>query len=464
MLPDGANGAIIVWEDPSGTPSASTSDRDLFGERLDNAGTKLWAPASTIGKSLIAVTGIQQTPQIAADGAGGFVAVWADQRTGTNGGGDIYAQRFNNTGTKLWPADVQIVSAAGFQSNPSVVKSSNKFVFAWSDPRAATSDRNIYVQQTDMDGVLQWTPTGGAALDGIPVVTSTGQQPASSTFSGFVLVSDSTGGAFVVWDDARSPGSTSSPHMYAQKISNTGAILWAENGTVVSNATNGQKTPVAIQNGGGGIIVAWTDSRNGNVYNELYASQVYGGGALPVEFITIGAAQTMNAIQVSWEASCDNATSHFIIEKSADGLSFTNIGVVKAAIVAARCVTNYSFTDNRPSGGINYYRIKGFNKDGNFRLSGLARVNANANGQLVQLYPNPVHNVLTLQLTNLEKGAYTIRVNDMSGKLLQVSRFNVALTFQTSTVNVAPLAPGKYMVSLVNEKGVVIKTNSIIKQ
>jgi hypothetical protein len=464
IVPDGANGAIIVWEDPTGTPSAGTSDRDIFGQRLDNAGNKLWSPSSAIGHSLVAVAGIQQTPQIAPDGMGGIVAVWADQRTGTNGGGDIYTQRFDATGAKVWTNDVQVVNAAGIQTNPLIVNSGNGFVIAWSDPRVAIGDRNIYAQKVDMNGALQWTPTGGAALDGIPVVTVAGHQPASSTTSGYLLLSDGTGGAFVVWDDARAPGTTTSPDMYAQKLSTTGAILWAENGTVVSNATNGQRTPAAVQDFAGGIIVAWSDSRTG-AYSEIYASRVFAGGALPVEFIKVKASKNNNAVLVEWEASCDNMTDRFVIEKSKDGLKFNAIGVVKANNITSICIAKFSYDDKDVENGANYYRIKGIDKDGKFAYSSITMVSVNANRTVVMsLYPNPVKDVATIVLSNFEKSNYQVRVTDVTGKIIQASSIILHAPAQQQTINLGGLSKGTFFLNIIDEKGATLATKQFIKQ
>jgi hypothetical protein len=464
IAPDGANGAIIVWEDPSGTPSASTSDRDIFGQRLDNTGAKLWSPASAIGHSLVAVAGLQQTPQIAPDGSGGIVVVWADQRTGTTGGGDIYTQRFDASGARVWASDVQVVIAAGIQTNPLVVRSATGFVIAWSDPRVAVADRNIYAQKVDMNGALQWTPSGGAATDGIPVVTATGHQPASSTTSGYTLLSDSTGGAFVVWDDARAPATNTSPDMYAQKLSTTGAILWAADGALVSNATNGQRSPAAVQDLAGGIIVAWSDSRSG-AYSEIYASRVFAGGALPVEFIKVKATKHNDVIAVAWEASCDNMTDRFVIEKSEDGRKFNAIGVVKANNITSACLAKFSYDDRNVANGPNYYRIKGIDKDGKFAYSSITMVSINANRIVsMSFFPNPVKDAANIQLSGFEKGNYQLRVTDVSGKIILASTVKVVLPLHQQTINLNNLSKGTFFMNVTDEKGATLVTKQFIKQ
>ncbi|TAK53579.1 MAG: hypothetical protein EPO24_14210, partial [Bacteroidetes bacterium] len=46
--------------------------------------------------------------------------------------------------------------------------------------------------------------------------------------------------------------------------------------TVVSNASGTQKTPVMIDDGAGGAIIAWSDNRNGNY--DIYAQRLNAEG------------------------------------------------------------------------------------------------------------------------------------------------------------------------------------------
>jgi hypothetical protein len=70
-------------------------------------------------------------------------------------------------------------------------------------------------------------------------------------------VSDSAGGAIVVWEDARS----SPEGIYAQRVDASGVPLWTENGVLVCDSTGQTVNYVAADDGEHGVIVAWAPYR-----------------------------------------------------------------------------------------------------------------------------------------------------------------------------------------------------------
>lgn len=466
LLPDGNGGVFLVWEDPTGTPTL-TSDRDVFGQRLNNAGEKQWTPSSTIGLPLISVVGIQQTPAICPDGSGGFVAVFADQRSGSTGPGDIYAQRFDASGIKVWTNDVQVVNFAGIQSNPSIVKSGADFVCVWSDPRVGTTDRGIYAQKLDIAGALKWKPVSDIALDGIPICSVVGHQPSSSTSSGFVTVEDGLGGAFIVWDDARSPGSTSNSAIYAQHIKTDASLGYPVNGALIEFVSGTvaipsptQKTPVVIADGTGEIITAWTDSRVSS-NGQIYAAKVKANGTLPVTYKSISANLNGNQnVLVKWEIASEINTENYVIERAADDGVFVAIGTVKAAKLS-----NYQFLDIYPITGNSYYRIKAVDFDGVISLSSNAVVKiATLNQITVTVYPNPVTEVLNIFVGNIDSknASYLVNIFDVNGQL-KLSKSVSATANNAITIAVDGLATGVYTIQLADANNAVISVKKVIK-
>jgi len=89
------------------------------------------------------------------------------------------------------------------------------------------------------------------------------------------LVSLGTGGAVVVWADARS----GEYDIYAQRLSPDGAPLWAGYGVLVCGAEYDQQFPAAVADGAGGVIVVWQDGRKGDDGMEIYAQRLGPDGA-----------------------------------------------------------------------------------------------------------------------------------------------------------------------------------------
>ncbi len=76
------------------------------------------------------------------------------------------------------------------------------------------------------------------------------------------IVSDGAGGTIIIWQDNR----FGFWDIYSQKLNTTGEAQWATNGIPVCTATGNQQYPQAISDGNGGVIVVWSDYRNGKTW------------------------------------------------------------------------------------------------------------------------------------------------------------------------------------------------------
>jgi hypothetical protein len=191
---DGAGGAIVTWTD------RRSGNYDIYAQRVNASGAVQW---TADGVALGTAAGNQGYYAITSDGAGGAIATWEDNLSGSP---DIYAQRVNASGTVQWTADgVALCMAPEFQWNPEILSDgAGGAIVAWQDRRSGIWD--IYTQWVNAWGAVQWT------ADGVALCTAAGDQ----TFP--TITSDGAGGAFVAWYDGRSGNSD----IYAQRIDATG--------------------------------------------------------------------------------------------------------------------------------------------------------------------------------------------------------------------------------------------------
>lgn len=215
-----------------------------------------------VGTPVVTAFGDQHRPLALSDGDGGAFLVFADLRSG---GYDVYAQRVNRAGNRVWGADgVPVCTATGLQDMPKLVSDgAGGIVVTWEDHRGSAYD--VYAQRIDGDGYRLWTN------DGVLVSGANGDQVDPS------LVSDGAGGAFIAWTDFRS-GATSD--VYAQHVSDAGVPMLAPNGIVVAAAALDQDTPVLATDGANGAFLVWNDFRNG-ANSDLYMAHLTAGGSLP---------------------------------------------------------------------------------------------------------------------------------------------------------------------------------------
>lgn len=284
---DGAGGVITVWRDARG------ATLDIYVQRVDAAGNPLWTPN---GVAICTAPGTQTKPIIVADGQGGAIVAWQDDRDVGVTGTDIYAQRVNSTGTPLWAADGVALCVAvdsqilpnfpseGRGSSAIVSDTAGGAIVVWQDDRAlAMTSTDIYAQRVSALGVPLWAVNGVALCAVAPMQFD----PA--------IIQDGLGGAIATWVDNRSGTVTD---IFAQRVSAGGAVAWLANGLPVAFFIAGEQSePVIAADGVGGAIIAWEDNRV--AATEIYATRLNPAGTItwgPNPICTAGDLQLNPAI------------------------------------------------------------------------------------------------------------------------------------------------------------------------
>jgi hypothetical protein len=213
-----------------------------------------WTHEASTNLAISTAANFQTRPTIAADGQGGTLIAWFDNRSGND---DIYVQRISGKGQPLWTVNgVAICTATGSQSYPYVVPDgTGGAIVAWTDSRGANVD--IYAQRVSASGIPQWT------ANGVAVCTATGDQ------GELALASDGAGGAIAAWLDLRS---ATTGDIYVQHLDGTGARLWTANGVALTASAAQKDVPALIPDGAGGAFVCWEDGGGVN------AQRVNGSG------------------------------------------------------------------------------------------------------------------------------------------------------------------------------------------
>jgi hypothetical protein len=174
---------------------------------------------------------------------------------------------------------------------------------------------------------------------------------------------------------------------------------------------------------------------------------------LPVTLVDFTAQKQNDHVLLNWSTTSQVNFNHFEIEKSADGTSWSKIGTVEGNDNTT-LVKNYTFTDDVPLNGMNYYRMKLVDNNGAEMYSLVKAVEFNASQWTVSMYPNPVTSGGVVKIQSNEQ-LKMIRVFDTNGKLVLLESIattelqgNASYTFNTSR-----LAQGMYMIQMSNANG-----------
>jgi hypothetical protein len=163
--------------------------------------------------------------------------------------------------------------------------------------------------------------------------------------------------------------------------------------------------------------------------------------SLPIELMSFEANQCDEAVCLEWSTASEENFDKFIIERSSDGLQYDSIGFMLGSGNSKLQLT-YSFQDQFPTLGKNYYRLRSVDYDLTSEYSEpvLAQF---AGAKNVVVYPNPVV-ASSIQLRTNFRPNEGDRVEIFDNLGLKVQEYKITgiesiLTFSRS------LKPGSYL-------------------
>jgi Secretion system C-terminal sorting domain len=176
------------------------------------------------------------------------------------------------------------------------------------------------------------------------------------------------------------------------------------------------------------------DVRRGEITAQgIYLTGLSWANIVPVQLIYFKGAATNNRSQLNWATATELNSDYFSIQRSVDLKEFTELGQVKSA-GNSKLRLEYSYLDEAPLPGINYYRLKQIDKDGAAEYSKIVAVNVQDGSSQFAIYPNPSDGrTIQLQFSNLDLEG--LKLVDMLG--LEVP-FKVSSS-SSSSLTISPL-------------------------
>lgn len=175
-------------------------------------------------------------------------------------------------------------------------------------------------------------------------------------------------------------------------------------------------------------------------------------GPLPLDITSVKAYEKGSGNQVEWTNSSESNLREYVVERSINGISFN-----KAATVNARSNNNntvqYKWFDASPADGISYYRITAVGINGAVKHSSIVRVNRHRKEAGMMIFPNPVSGEeITLQLNDLEKGSYQLRMMNMIGSTVMQQELTHTGGSASYVFQLNKIPKGTYYIQLINHK------------
>ncbi|MDB5147245.1 MAG: C-terminal target protein, partial [Mucilaginibacter sp.] len=185
---------------------------------------------------------------------------------------------------------------------------------------------------------------------------------------------------------------------------------------------------------------------------------------LMVHLLNFDAKKIISSAQITWLAQNEANYTTYIVERSTNnGKTFTPIGTLYSS-----GAKNYTLNDQTPAQGLNQYRLKQIDLNGDSTYSKVVPVMFTNKAQNVlssnmNLYPNPATDVIhaEMKIGNNSTLKYKINITNSEGKLMATATSSQP-NWQN---NVAAFVPGTYIMQVVNgNDNSVIGFKKFIKQ
>ncbi|MDP8206537.1 MAG: FlgD immunoglobulin-like domain containing protein [Candidatus Electryonea clarkiae] len=262
LVQDEAGGAVICWQDER---YDEYPDQDIYVNRIDADGEKLWDDGDGI---LVCDASLEQTGnnvQVMSDVAG---VVWLDYRFGFSG---LYYQRFDLVNGEELEINNGELIVQGLDYNafkPQLMFDGTDIFLGYEDNRLGAWGKYNYLHKLNLEtGENLWREDGITVTPGYPF---NDDDTVRIRMDSVVYAMNNDGDIFSAWHDNRDS------YYYviaAQKLDSDGNILWGDRGSVVAppegpQGTRDQHRPKILPAGDGGLYVAfikYTDSFYQNI-------------------------------------------------------------------------------------------------------------------------------------------------------------------------------------------------------
>jgi trimeric autotransporter adhesin len=225
---------------------------------------------------------------------------------------------------------------------------------------------------------------------------------------------------------------------------NDGCVANASGATTLITPTNTILTD--LEHGTNGYVL----QANINSFSSFYFAS--NNMTLPLDLLTFtGSLQSDKSTLLKWKTENEVNTSHFVVERSVDAVTFSSIGTVAAAGNSTN-VQDYSLTDNgiaNQQSLIFYYRLKMVDIDGQFKYSNVIAITLADITGAISIAPNPVANEAKVTVTAPEDGKLNFKVVDNAGRTILQRTLQVRKGIaNTIYIDMQNLSAGMYFLNV----------------
>ena len=168
------------------------------------------------------------------------------------------------------------------------------------------------------------------------------------------------------------------------------------------------------------------------------------GCLLPVKLKSVEASLNNCTVTINWAVESETNFKNYLVEYSQNGTDFSSVGIIPGTALASP--KNYSFK-HLPTAGKAFYRLKMVDIDGKTDYSKTLLVISNCNKDAVLLYPNPVTDILTINVQKFSTRQSSVAsLYNITGELVN----KIQLINGANTIDMRNMPSGLYHLVLIN--------------
>lgn len=177
---------------------------------------------------------------------------------------------------------------------------------------------------------------------------------------------------------------------------------------------------------------------------------------LPVNLLSFKAQKKNNDVELFWSTAAETGHDHFELERSKDGIVFSNIAMVPADLTT-NSMKNYVATD---AGALQlavsklYYRLKIISRTGSYEYSSVIQVPLSGNRYEMtwKMSPNPFRDRIAVHVYLPENNVLELSLYSISGALIRKKIIPAEKGYSTvELTGLDHLLSGTYFIQLKKE-------------
>ncbi len=194
-------------------------------------------------------------------------------------------------------------------------------------------------------------------------------------------------------------------------------------------------------------------SNSQNNWGPFTLASVNSNNPLPVELLSFTGERKNKSVLLKWTTSSELNNDYFTLKRSTNQREFFSIAKIQGAGTSS-VQHNYSFTDEHPANGVNYYELLQTDFDGSVRGNGVVAVRFDLSNQNIMVTSDYAAQQIVVKLDDevFDKGS--IELMDDLGKMISAKVLDKRNNYIFNTVS---LSNGIYLLRITSKDEVVYK-------